>query len=280
MTRLGGWLAALPMVALLAVGFAAPIVLVALLSVMPPRTFSLTGDPTAANYVAAVADGYVVPLGWSLAAALLTTALTFVLAWPTATALRRLGGRWGTVAAILIALPIFISESVRLFGLSLFMMPGGGILAGSLNALFDVRIGSVMNTKLAALIGLVYIHFPFMLFPTILGLSLVPRDKIEAARDLGAGRWRTLVEVELPLAAPGIAIGALLTFVLSLGANAEASILGGRAVVVVSQAIEQRFNYAQDWPLGSALTVLVILATALVVFPVLARADLDRLIRR
>jgi spermidine/putrescine transport system permease protein len=160
------------------------------------------------------------------------------------------------------------------------MMPGGGILAGTVQSLFDVRIGSILNTRLAALVGLVYVYFPFMLFPNILGLSLVPADQVAAARDLGASRLQVFREIEAPLAAPGVAIGALLTFVLSLGANAEAAILGGRAVVVVTQAIEQRFSYAQDWPLGSALTVLVIVATALVVFPVLSRLDLDRLIRR
>ncbi len=274
--RLAGPLAAIPIALVLLAGFAVPIVLVALLSIMPPRTFALDGEPTLANYIAAFTEGYAAPLAWSLAGALLTTLITLLLA----TALRKLGGRWGTIAAILIALPIFVSESVRLFGLSLFMMPGGGILAGSVNAFLGVKIGSIMNTKLAALVGLVYIHFPFMLFPTILGLSLVSQDQVAAARDLGASRWQTFREIEAPLAAPGVAIGVLLTFVLALGANAEAAILGGRAVVVVSQAIEQRFSYAQDWPLGAALTVLVIIATAALVFPVLSRIDLDRLIRR
>jgi spermidine/putrescine transport system permease protein len=58
------------------------------------------------------------------------------------------------------------------------------------------------------------------------------------------------------------------------------SILGGQVVTVATRAIEQRFNYAQDWPLGAALTMLVILITALVVLPILRRINLDRLIRR
>jgi len=171
-------------------------------------------------------------------------------------------------------------ESVRLFGLSLFLMPGGGILAGTLEALFGVEIGTILNTRLAALLGYVYIHFPFVLFPLLLGLSLVPREQVEAARDLGASGWQVFREIELPLAAPGVTIGALLCFVLSLGANAEMSILGGQAVTVVTRAIEQRFSYAQDWPLGAALTVLVIVVTAAVVLPLLKRIDLDGLIRR
>lgn len=275
-----GVLAMLPVMALLLAGFVVPILLVVAYSFMPPRTFSLLGEWTLANYQATVTEGYLGPLGWSLLLAGMTTLICLVLAWPTAKALVRFAGRLATIATILIALPIFISESVRLFGTALFMMPGGGILAGTLNALLGVKIGSILYTKTATLLGMVYIHFPFMLFPIVLGLSLVPLDQIEAARDLGAGPFQVLREVELPLAMPGIMVGALLTFVLSLGANAEASILGGQAVVVITRAIEQRFGYAQDWPSGAALTVLVILVTAAVIFPVLRRLDLDRLIRR
>jgi spermidine/putrescine transport system permease protein len=270
----------LPLALLLVIGFIAPIGIVALYSVMPPRTFELTGTPTAVNYLAAFTDGYWRPLMWSAIGASLTTVICLVLAWPTAKALERAGRRWATAAGILIALPIFISESVRLFGTSLFLMPGGGILAGGLRAWLDISIGSILNTRLAALLGLIYIHFPFVLFPLILGLSLVPNDQVEAARDLGASRWQVFWQVEMPLSAPGAAIGALLCFVLALGANAEAAILGGQAVSVATRAIEQRFNYAQDWPLGAALTMLIILITALVVFPIMRRLDFDRLIRR
>ena len=269
-----------PVALLLLAGFFVPIVIVAIYSLMPSRSFGLSTDFTVANYETAFLDGYWLPLAWSALGAFLTTAICLLLAWPTAKALDRFAGRWATIATLLIALPIFISESVRLFGLSLFMMPGGGILAGSLEAAFGVSIGTILNTRLAALIGLVYIHFPFVLFPLLLGFSQVPRDQAEAARDLGATPWQVFREIELPLTAPGATIGVLLCFVLSLGANAEMSILGGQAVTVIARAIEQRFNYAQDWPLGAALTMLVIVLTALVVLPLIKRIDLDRLIRR
>ena len=275
-----GTLLMLPAAMLLFAGFLVPIVIVALYSFMPARSFGLSTDFTAANYQTAFLDGYWMPLAWSALGAFLTTTICLLLAWPTAKALDRFAGRWATIATLLIALPIFISESVRLFGLSLFMMPGGGILAGSLNAAFGISIGTILNTQLAALVGLVYIHFPFVLFPLLLGFSQVPRDQLEAARDLGATPWQIFREIEVPLTAPGATIGVLLCFVLSLGANAEMSILGGQAVTVIARAIEQRFNYAQDWPLGAALTMLVIVLTALVVMPLLKRVDLDRLIRR
>lgn len=275
-----GALAALPIVALLVVGFVVPIVVVGVYSLLPPRTFEWTGHLTLDNYRSAFADGYWRNLMWSSFFAGVTTLVCLLLAWPTARILHRRAGRLATVVTLLIALPIFISESVRLFGLSLFLMPGGGILAGSLEALFGVSIGTILNTRPAALLGLVYIHFPFVLFPLLLGYSLLPDDQLEAARDLGASGWHVFREVELPLTAPGAATGGLFCFVLSLGAYAEMSILGGQAVTVITRAIEQRFNYAQDWPLGAALTMLVILTTAVVVFPFLRRVDVDRLIRR
>lgn len=275
----GPWFAA-PVALFMIFCFAAPIVIVTWYSLMPSRTFGLTGDLTLENYRSALTEGYGRPLMWSLIGAATTTIVTAILAWPTAVILHRHAGKWASVASALIALPIFISESVRLFGMSVFLMPRGGILAGSLNAVFDIQIGSILNTWAAAQLGMIYIHLPFMLFPLLLGISLIPADRIEAARDLGANRWQTFREIELPLAAPGLMIGALLTFVLCLGANAEAAILGGRAVTVITAAIEQRFNYAQDWPMGAALTVIVIAVTAVIVLPALSRLDLSKLTGR
>lgn len=275
----GPWFA-LPVGLFLLACFALPIIIVLWYSLMPPRTFDLGSTLTLENYGAALSEGYGRPLMWSGLGAVITTVVTALIAWPAATILHRHAGAWAPVVSALIALPIFISESVRLFGLNVFLMPRAGILAGSLDAAFGIKIGSILNTWGAALVGMTYIHLPFMLFPLVLGVSLIPQDRMDAARDLGASRWQVFREVELPLAAPGLMIGALLTFVLSLGANAEAAILGGRSVTVITAAIEQRFNYAQDWPMGAALTVVVIAVTAAVVLPVLARLDFNRLTRK
>jgi len=275
-----GYLAMAPIAAVLTLGFVLPLALVFWTSLMPERSFGLSGEVTLANYATAVTDGYVVPLGWSLGFAAATTAICVLVSWPIAKTLAGRSGVFAVTVTVLIALPIFVSESVRLFGTSLFLMPRGGILAGTLSAWFDLRIGSILYTKTATLVGLVYVYLPFALFPMILGLSQVPRDQVEAARDLGAGSWQVLREVELPNAMPGVLIGGLLVFVLALGANTEANILGGQSVAVITKSIDQRFSYAQDWPLGSALTILVAAITAAVVFPVLARIDLDRLLRR
>jgi spermidine/putrescine transport system permease protein len=275
-----GLVSVIPVVLLLLVGFALPLLFIVYTGFMPSRSFGLIGEPTLENYWVIVADGYWRPLMWSLAFAAATTVLSVVIAWPIAKALVVHAGRFASIISILVAVPVFIAESVRLFGAHLFMMPKGGILAGSMNALFGIDVGSILFTPFATLVGMVYIYLPFAIFPMVLGLSQVPREQVEAAKDLGASGWQTVTNVELPIALPGILIGGLLVFVLALGATAEAAILGGQSVVVAVQSIEQRFNYAQDWPLGSALATVLCVITALVVFPSMRRLDVDRLFRR
>ena len=128
--------------------------------------------------------------------------------------------------------------------------------------------------------GLVYVYFPFMLFPLAQGISMVPDDTRQAAADLGATRWQILRHVDLPLAAPGIVVGTLLTFVLGAGALAESKILGGQAVIVIADDIETAFTFGQNWPLGSALSmILILIIGGLALFGV-NRVDLDAIMGR
>jgi spermidine/putrescine transport system permease protein len=109
---------------------------------------------------------------------------------------------------------------------------------------------------------------------------MIPKETTEAAADLGATRLQIFREIELPLAMPGIVIGCLLTFVLAVGAIAEAKVLGGQSVIPITHDIEIAFTYAQNWPLGAALAVLMTLLVGGLVLAVLRRFDLDRILGR
>jgi spermidine/putrescine transport system permease protein len=111
-------------------------------------------------------------------------------------------------------------------------------------------------------------------------MSMVPNETREAALDLGATRWQVFREVELPLSMPGMVIGCLLTFVLAVGAIAEAKVLGGQQVIPIAHDIEIAFTYSQNWPLGAALSVLLMVIVATLVLLALRRFDLDRFLGR
>ena len=102
----------------------------------------------------------------------------------------------------------------------------------------------------------------------------------KAAQDLGASRWQQFRDIELPLAAPGLVIGALLVFVISLGAFSESKFLGKGVIVTVSEDIESAFTFGQNWPRGSALSVLVIALAGAAAFFGLRRLDLDSMLGR
>jgi spermidine/putrescine transport system permease protein len=270
---------ALPLLVLLAIGFAAPLLAVVWFSFVPPRSFDLLQAPTLANYDTIIAETYYQSFLWSLGLAVIATATLAVICYPVAYGLAKVFGRWANLVTLIMVLPLFVSENLRLYGWILFFIKGG-VLPGTLKALFGIEIESFLFTPGMIVFGMVYVYLPFMLFPMTLGVSMVPRDVTDAAGDLGASRLQVFREVELPLAMPGIVIGCLLTFVLAVGAIAEAKVLGGQSVIVITHDIEIAFTYAQNWPLGAALSVLLMLVVGTLVLLVLRRFDLDRILGR
>jgi spermidine/putrescine transport system permease protein len=266
---------------LLALGFLAPLLTVLAYSFATPRSFAVFRSLTLENYRAIFDPASTVwtSFAWSLALAAGAVLVLALVAYPIAWGLARSFGRWAGLVSLLFVFPLFISENVRLYGWVLFFIKGG-VLLGGVKALTGIELTSILFTPPMIVFGMVYVYLPFMLFPMTLGLSMVPREVTEAAFDLGASRAQVFREVELPLAMPGIVIGALLTFVLGVGAIVEAKVLGGQSVIPITHDIEIAFTYAQNWPLGAALSVLLMLVVGVLVLLVLKRFDLDAILGR
>lgn len=274
-----GLMAALPVVVFLCVAFAAPLLAVLGYSFMPEKTFELTQAPTLENYLAVFSESYYLSFAKSLGLALVTVVLLLLISWPVAYGMAKLFGRWANVLTLAILIPLFVSENIRLFGWVLFLIKGG-VMLGGLNAWLGLEAESMLYQVPAIVLGLVYVYLPFSLFPLVLGISMVPKEVTEAAFDMGASRWQVFREIELPLAMPGILIGGLLTFILSLGSLAESKILGGQAVIMIADEIETAFTFGQNWPLGAALSVLLILFSGTLVLTLLNWIDLDKILGR
>ncbi|MDR6951419.1 spermidine/putrescine transport system permease protein [Ancylobacter sp. 3268] len=272
---------ALPVAVLLGIGFLAPMVAILAYSFATPRSFDVFRSFTLENFASIFDPTNTVWLSfaWSVGFALFTVAILAVIAYPIAYGLNAVFGRWAGLISVLFVFPLFVSENVRLYGWVLFFIKNG-VLDGTLKWLGLPGGPEVLYTPGVTLFGMVYTYLPFMLFPMTLGLALVPRDLVDAARDLGAGRLFIWREIELPLAMPGILIGMLLTFVLAIGATAEAKILGGQSIIVISHDIEIAFTYSQNWPLGSALAVVVSVFIAALTLFALSKLDLDRMLGR
>ena len=270
---------AVPVLAFLGIGFAAPLLAVIWFSFMPARSFSFAGVPTFENYLTIFDGTNYISFLWSLGLAVVTVFLLALVCYPVAYGLVRVFGKWAMLLTLLFTIPLFVSENIRLYGWVLFLIKNG-VLLGSLKSLFGWQMESILFSLPVIILGMVYVYLPFMLFPMTLGIAMVPDETRDAAADLGASRWQVFKEIELPLSMPGIVIGFLLTFVLAVGAIAEAKVLGGQQVIPITHDIEIAFTYSQNWPLGAALSVLLMLVVGILVLLALRRFDLDRFLGR
>ncbi|UXT91573.1 ABC transporter permease [Agrobacterium pusense] len=274
-----GLRAAAPVTILLLLGFLAPLLTVAAYAFATPKSFDVFRSFTLANFTVILDSSNTVwmSFAWSIAYAFATVILLAMIAYPIAYGLNRMFGKWSGLVGVLFVFPLFVSENVRLYGWVLFFIKNG-VLDGGLKWLGFSGGPEVLYTPGAILFGMTYVYLPFMLFPMSLGIAMIPRDLVDAARDLGANRLTIWREIELPLAMPGILIGMLLTFVLGAGAIAESKILGGQSVITIAQDIEVAFTYAQNWPLGSALALLLVVIVSGLALYVLSKLDLDRIL--
>ncbi|QPC42497.1 ABC transporter permease [Kaustia mangrovi] len=274
-----GFLSALPVGVLLAAIFVAPLLVVFLFSFMPARVFTLAHMPSFENYRYFVEQGYYLSLFRSLGMAAAATVLLFVVSYPLAYGMAKVFGKFTLVITVGVVVSLFVSENIRLFGWVLTLMKGG-MLLGTLKAWTGLELESWLYDVPIIIFGLVYAYFPFMLFPLAQGIAMVPDEVRLAASDLGASRTRIFLEIDLPLAMPGIVVGGLLSFVLAAGAMAESKLLGGQQVIVMADEVETAFTYGQNWPLGSALSVILIAIIGGLAFFALRRIDLDRIMGR
>ncbi|MCR9112710.1 MAG: ABC transporter permease [Rhodobacteraceae bacterium] len=274
-----GLLSSLPLAVVLVVSFLAPLVVVAIFSVMPQKVFSLTNMPDFSSYAVFFDQGYYKSLLWSLGMALVSTVILLVVCWPLSYAMAKVFKKFTLVLTIAVVMSLFVSENIRLFGWVLTLMKGG-LIEGHIRAWTGVGFDSPLYGVPIIVFGLVYVYLPFMLFPLAQGIAMVPDDTRQAAYDLGATRWQVLWQIEVPLAAPGIVVGSLLSFVLAAGALAESKILGGQAVIAIADDIETAFTFGQNWPLGSALSmILIVIIGGLALFGV-SKVDLDAIMGR
>ena len=274
-----GLLSSLPLVAVLLVAFLAPMVVVAIFSIMPQKVFSLWNMPDFSSYGVFFSQGYYKSLFWSLGMAVASTIILLVICWPLAFGMAKVFGRFTLVLTIATVMSLFVSENIRLFGWVLTLMKGG-LIEGHFRAFTGVGFDSPLYGVPIIIFGLVYVYLPFMLFPLAQGIAMVPDDARQAAADLGASRWQVFTQIEVPLAAPGIVVGSLLSFVLAAGALAESKILGGQAVIAIADDVETAFTFGQNWPLGSALSMILIVIIGGFAICGVNKVDLDAIMGR
>jgi spermidine/putrescine transport system permease protein len=207
----------------------------------------------------------------SVRLALTNVLITLVICYPAALWVSGLSQRWRTLVVFLIALPFFVSLVVRLFAWVLILRPSGFLNSSLLGLGIISEPIDIIFTEMAVLIGMAYVLLPFMFLPIYASVEKLDRTLIEASSDLGGSPRQTFLRVTLPLTLPGIAAGAVLVFIPSLGNFIVPDILGGAKVLMIGNLVEQQFLSARNWPFGSALSVMIMVVMFVLILVYLRR---------
>lgn len=198
--------------------------------------------------------------------AIVATLICLVIGYPFAYIVAKMPEKWRPFMLFLIIVPFWTNSLIRTYGLKI-VLGTQGILNQALMSLglIDAPL-RIMFTETAVMIGLVYILLPFMILPLYSAIEKLDDTYIEAARDLGANKFQTLVRVILPLTMPGIIGGCLLVLLPALGMFYIADLLGGAKNLLIGNVIKSQVLNARDWPFGAATSIALTLAMAIMLY--------------
>ena len=272
---------ALPTLAWLVVFFAVPLGIVFLYSV--GENVSLTEIRTTwtvDNYARLLEPELLTLALRSLRVAGVATLVCLVVGLPVAMLIATAPARAKPWLLLAIMLPFWTNLLIRTYALLNILGTRGRVnqLLGFLHekahaslelvglgglALLDERFTPLrlLGTETGVVYGVVYVSLPFAILPLYSTLERMDRSLLEASLDLGAGQWTTFRRVLLPLAAPGVATATIITFVPALGQFLIPDLLGRGQTDMIANVIERQFKSANDWPFGSALSLVLLYAT-------------------
>ena len=212
------------------------------------------------------------PIYWltfvrTAAYSILVTFLTFVIALPVAFFITKVvSPRFQGFLMVLILLPFWVSELVRVYGWMILLRESGVINH------FLIRLGilnqpiEMLYNDAAMILGLVYTSMLFMVVPIMSVLESLDDSLIEAAYDLGAGMGSILFKIIIPHATPGIVSGSIVVFMLTLGNYLTPNLMGGKNSLWFTEQIYNQFIASFNWNQGSAFGFLLLILSSLVVW--------------
>jgi putrescine transport system permease protein len=224
------------------------------------------------NYVLLASDSlYIRGFLNSIGIAAETTILCLLVGYPMAYVMARAPSRIQPLLVMLVVLPFWTSSLIRVYAW-IGILKENGLLNGLLIHLGLIHEPLViLNTPIAVQIGMVYSYLPFLVLPLFATLQKLDWTLLEAAADLGAKPWSAFFRVTLPLSWAGTMAGAMLVFVPASGEYLIPELLGSARLPMISTVLWTEFFANRDWPVASAIAVVLLLVLAIPLFLVQGR---------
>jgi spermidine/putrescine transport system permease protein len=257
----------LPATAWLLIFFIAPLLIILVYSFLEKGIYGgVNWVFTLENYRDVFKGIYWGVFGRSLWLALLTTVACLIIGYPLAFFIATRPAPWRNILLILVIIPFWTNFLVRTYAWFVLFRKEGVIntILQSLH-MIDQPL-TLLFTPFAVIVGLIYGYLPFMVLPLFATIEKFNFSLVEAAHDLGANDWKTFIRIILPLTKRGIIAGCLLVFIPAVGAFITPDILGGAKTIMIGNIIQNQFLKARNWPLGSALSMMMMVIVLIPVF--------------
>ncbi|CUA84108.1 MULTISPECIES: ABC transporter permease [Gulbenkiania] len=200
-------------------------------------------------------DLFIKSAGYALA----TTLACILMAYPLAWLIARSPKRYRDLMLLLVILPFWSNFLIRIYAWMIILGPQSAFTR-AVNWLVT-GLGfepiQLLFTPFAVIVGMVYVHLPFMVLPLYANLEKHDMALLDAAQDLGANAWQRFWRVTWPLSLPGVFAGSALVFIPALGMFAIPDILGGTDSIMIGNLIKQQILDTRDWPFGSVLSIML-----------------------
>lgn len=213
------------------------------------------------NYRRIISPLYFKVFSNSLSIAFITTVLALIFGYPFAYFAAKMPKKFRTLAIMLIIIPFWTNSLIRTYAWMNLMSTEGVInhILIKLNIIKEPL--KMLYTYGAVLLGMIYTLFPFMVLPIYNSIEKLEGFYVDAAEDLGAGRFKTFLTIILPLTMPGVIAGCILVFIPSLGLFYISDLMGGSKVMLIGNLIRNQFLVSRDWPFGAAISIFMIVTT-------------------
>jgi len=212
---------------------------------------------TAENLIKAFAPENLSVLTRSLLYALITTVVCLLVGYPAAMLLSRMSSRWAATITILFVLPMWMNFLLRTYAWRALLDMNGPI--NHFLELLGLPAQQLLYTEGAVIMGLVYNFLPFMILPIYSVFTRMNMSYIEAAEDLGANKVTSFFKITLPLTRSGIISGITMVFIPAVSTFVISRLLGGSHYMMYGDLIENQFMLVNNWNLGSALSVVMMI---------------------
>jgi len=255
------WQLALPLLLVFASIFLAALVLLACISAAVDNDLTAFGPD---QYIRFASD----PFHWRIALntvllGLKTVAFTMVMAYPLALLYLEIGPRARRLLVFAILLPLLTGTVVRTFAWVVILGSEG--LVNTTIAALGLNPVRLLHTEFGLVLSLSQIELPIMLLPLLSVMHRIDRNLINASMSLGAGYWRTLRRVILPLSLPGLVAGAILVFASSVTSYFSQTIIGGARLVYLTKLIYEQAMIVFNWPFAAAIAMVLMVSVLSVI---------------